>query len=221
MKPRWIILLAVISTVAVGALTFLIARPTPPNESSSTETPSVAITSTSPTERESDRGRTPYPTSSDVEAARGQPERLTTQEQKNPDAVARTVAETVSNIDTTTDTSWRDARERASYLFTEELTENATVALPGGSPGSDWLKWSEDRAYVTAEVEEAEDGELPEGTTVQRFHAFTVWPSIHGSDHDAPSPHALYVTLVRESPDGPWRADDLQRTDDMEWGHDH
>lgn len=94
----------------------------------------MAITPTATPESTADHGRTPYPTSSNVDAARGQPDRLTTQEQKNPKAVARTVVETVSNVDTTMDTSWRDARERASYLFTDELTQNATVALPDGSP---------------------------------------------------------------------------------------
>lgn len=220
MRPRWIVLLAMASAVIVGVITFFLARPTPQTPSP-VESPSVAITPTATPESTAGHGRTPYPTSSDVDAARGQPDRLTTQEQKNPKAVARTVVETVSNVDTTTDTSWRDARERASYLFTDELTQNATVALPGGSPGADWLEWSEDRAYLTAEIEEAEDGELPEGTNVQKFYAFTVWPRIHGSDHEPPPPHVMYVTLVRESPDGPWQADDLQQTDDMEWGHDH
>ena len=220
MRPRWIVLLAAASAVLVGVITFLIARPAPPTPSP-VESPSVAITPTASPRSTTDHGRTPYPTSSEVDAARGQPDRLTTQEQKNPKAVARTVAETVSNVDTTTDTSWRDARERASYLFTDELTQNATVALPVGNPGADWLQWSEDRAYITAELEEAEDGELPEGTNVQKFYAFNVWPQLHGSEHEPPTPHVLYVTLVREAPDGPWRADDLQQTDDMEWGHDH
>lgn len=164
-----------------------------------------------------DPARPPHPTGTNLDAARGQPEPLPAAEQFDAGAVAETAVLASHNFDTRTDTSPRDAHQRASYLYTDDLTARTTVALPGG-PGADWLAWENGDAYLTAEIQRVEEDILPTGSPTEAHRAYQVVQTVHTDTTDSQqTPVVVYVTLTRPTVDDPWRVDAFHTNTHLEW----
>lgn len=132
----------------------------------------------------------------------------------NATAVAEAMLKATFTYNTSTDKTPQAGVVRSAIWYTPTARAKLLAAAPQGSPGAQWITWTEHHATTTVALALAPDAGAPPDTATAAYRQFAVTVTPHGQAGwtGTPDTYACFVTLTRTSPSSPWQVASLETT---------
>lgn len=176
----------------------------PARTSSSTRTPTSSTSSSSVTHPSgSTPTQTPYPTSSTKPNPRGMSHGLDGVNRQEAEATAKAFLTALNTQDGRTDTSPRNAADRAADLATAAYAAQLRTPMES-APGADFQDLIQQKGYTSAQVKVTTSDDPPPSSPTDTYLTFTVTVTTHGPK-TAPLTSTNFVHLTRPAAGTAWQ----------------